>query len=132
VLAVDWKLGARSPYLSATANARLVGAMTARLLAYLEEKGGLRIEDVSIVGHNLGAHIAGYAGDRLQGRIPHIVAVDPSDPYFGGTDPIVRLDTNDAKYVEVIHTNGNGATNLGMGIVEPIGHVDIFPNVRDI
>jgi len=30
--------------------------------------------------------------------------------------------------VEVIHTNGNGALNLGMGIVGAIGHVDIFPN----
>jgi len=40
----------------------------------------------------------------------------------------VRLDTGDAKFVEVIHTNGNGVLNLGMGIVGPIGHVDLFPN----
>lgn len=67
-------------------------------------------------------------GDRTLGQLPRITAIDPSDPYFSDTDPIVRLDTGDARHVEVIHTNGNGALNLGMGIVGPIGHVDIFPN----
>jgi len=41
---------------------------------------------------------------------------------------MVRLDTGDAKFVEVIHTNGNGASNLGLGIVESIGHVDTYVN----
>uniref|UniRef100_A0A1B0CWC2 Lipase domain-containing protein n=1 Tax=Lutzomyia longipalpis TaxID=7200 RepID=A0A1B0CWC2_LUTLO len=34
-----------------------------------------------------------------------------------------RLNASDANYVEIIHTNGGYA-----GIVEPIGHVDFYPN----
>jgi pancreatic triacylglycerol lipase len=128
VFLVDWAPGAKSPYLKASANARLVGAVCARFLFYLQEKGGLRFEDVHLIGHNLGAHVAGYVGDRTLGQIPRITAFDPSEPYFANTDPIVRLDPNDAKFVEVVHTNGAGAISLGMGILDPIGHVDIYPN----
>lgn len=49
------------------------------------------------------------------------------DLYFGGTDPIVRLDTTDAKFVEVIHSNAATFTNMGLGIPGAIGHVDHYP-----
>lgn len=50
------------------------------------------------------------------------------EPYFGGTDPMVRLDPTDARHVEVIHTNGESGLNFGLGIQGAIGHVDIYPN----
>lgn len=54
-------------------------------------------------------------------------AIDPMDLYFGGTDPVVRLDTSDAKFVEVIHSNAATFTNMGLGIPGAIGHVDHYP-----
>lgn len=47
--------------------------------------------------------------------------------YFSGTDEMVRLDTSDAKFVEVIHSNSDILTNLGLGMSEAIGHVDLYP-----
>lgn len=32
--------------------------------------------------------------------------LDPSEPYFQDTDASVRLDVTDAKFVDVIHTDG--------------------------
>lgn len=32
--------------------------------------------------------------------------LDPAEPYFEGTDATVRLDTSDAAFVDVIHTDG--------------------------
>lgn len=72
IISVDWAPGAKSPYLKATANARLAGAQLARMITYLEQKGGLNIQDVHVIAHSLGGHVAGYAGDRLMGRIPRI------------------------------------------------------------
>lgn len=128
IISVDWAPGAKSPYLQATSNARLVGAMIARMITYLEQKAELNVDDIHIISHSLGSHVAGYAGNRLLGRLARITAIDPMDLYFGGTDPLVRLDTTDAKFVEVIHSNNDAANNLGLGIPEAIGHVDIYPN----
>ncbi len=47
--------------------------------------------------------------------------------YFSGTDEMVRLDQSDAKFVEVIHSNSDILTNLGLGMSEAIGHVDLYP-----
>lgn len=44
------------------------------------------------------------------------------------TDPIVRLDRNDAKFVDVVHTDILPLTRFGLGMKEPIGHVDFYPN----
>ena len=36
-----------------------------------------------------------------------ITGLDPADPHFEETDPIVRLDETDAYYVDIIHTDAN-------------------------
>ena len=36
-----------------------------------------------------------------------VLGLDPADPYFQGTDPVVRLDPTDAAFVDVIHTDGS-------------------------
>lgn len=128
VLAVDWSPGAKAPYLQAVGNARLVGAQGAAMISYLESKGGLNIADVHVIGHSLGGQIAAYVSDRLMSRIPHITALDPAEPYFGGTDRMVRLDNSDAVYVDVIHSNANGDLNMGLGMIDSVGHADFFPN----
>lgn len=33
------------------------------------------------------------------------IGLDPAQPYFQGTPPIVRLDKGDATFVDVIHTD---------------------------
>ena len=65
----------------AAANARLVGAQIAHLLEVLYDVKGISTISVHIIGHSLGAHIAGYAGKRLSrknftlGRISGIMGM---------------------------------------------------------
>lgn len=57
-----------------------------------------------------------------------ILGLDPAQPYFENTDPLVRLDPSDALFVDVIHSDASGALALGLGLFQPIGHVDFYPN----
>lgn len=82
--------------------------------------------------HLTGAHLCGYAGYYLQKdfglTLGRITGLDPAEPLFSDTDPIVRLDRSDANYVDVIHTDALPFTSGGLGMRVPIGHVDFFPN----
>lgn len=52
--------------------------------------------------------------------------MDPARPDFELPflrNPKDRLDTGDAKFVDIIHTCAGTA-----GFVRPIGHVDFYPN----
>ena len=46
---------------------------------------------------------------------------------FENAHPSVRLDTTDADFVDIIHTDLKG-----LGIDQPIGHLDFYPNGGDV
>ncbi|XP_076440985.1 pancreatic triacylglycerol lipase-like [Babylonia areolata] len=129
VVLVDWGSGSLALYGQATANTRVVGAMIAQLIQFMQNVTSARPEDMHIIGHSLGSHVAGYAGERLT-HLGRITGLDPAEPYFQNTDIVVRLDPSDALFVDVIHTDGAPfySTNMGLGMGVPCGHVDFFPN----
>ncbi|KAH3782803.1 pancreatic triacylglycerol lipase-like [Dreissena polymorpha] len=127
VVLVDWGGGSGIPYTQATANTRVVGAVLAKLLNTMQTHADARPEDMHLIGHSLGAHICGYAGERTP-NLGRISGMDPADPYFQNTDVSVRLDPSDAKFVDVMHTNGDSILALGYGMKQSCGHVDYFPN----
>ncbi|XP_045159715.2 pancreatic triacylglycerol lipase-like [Mercenaria mercenaria] len=127
VILLDWGGGSKPPYTQATANTRVVGAELAKLIRVLMDKTSARAEDFHLIGHSLGAHICGYAGERTQ-NLGRISGLDPADPYFQYTDTTVRLDPSDAKFVDIMHTNGASILTLGYGMRQPCGHVDYYPN----
>lgn len=75
---------------------------------------------IILIGHSLGAHVAGVAGKRIQQltgtAIGRIIALDPAGPCFINVSRDNRLDRNDAVHVDVIHTNGGI-----LGLKEPVG-----------
>lgn len=83
-----------------------------------------------ILGHSLGAHIAGYAGKYLDGKLGHITGFDPAGPHYEGLkDTNARLWHTDAQFVESIHTDAKHLVpNLGFGMYETCSHVDFYPN----
>ncbi|CAG4937089.1 unnamed protein product [Colias eurytheme] len=128
VICVDWEGGASMPnYLRAAANTRLVGKQLAMLLQGLAEHIDVRFEDIHLIGFSLGAHVAGFAGSELK-NISRITGLDPAGPLFEFQDPRARLDKNDAKFVDVIHSNGETLILGGLGAAQPLGHVDFYPN----
>lgn len=74
---------------------------------------GMNPNDVHLIGHSLGAHTAGYAGEKLGGNIGRITGLDPAEPYFQGMPNHLRLDPTDARLVDVIHTDGKSIFFLG-------------------
>ncbi|XP_063992113.1 pancreatic triacylglycerol lipase-like isoform X2 [Diachasmimorpha longicaudata] len=131
VIIVDWAGGSLPLYTQATANTRLVGLEIAHLVKHLQTNYGLDTSDVHLIGHSLGAHTAGYAGERLEGQIGRITGLDPAEPYFQGMPSHLRLDWTDAQLVDVIHTDGKSIFFLGLpgyGMSQPCGHLDFYPN----
>jgi hypothetical protein len=54
---------------------------------------------------------------------PFLTGLDPALPFIDLNDIEKRLDTGDAPFVDVIHTDGDT-----FGLSVPIGHVDFYPN----
>ena len=67
VITVGWGGGSGFPYSQAVANTRVVAAEISRMLQYLQTTTGISMDLVHVIGHSLGAHIAGYVGNRIQG-----------------------------------------------------------------
>ncbi|KAI9556632.1 hypothetical protein GHT06_016422 [Daphnia sinensis] len=131
VVVVDWVSGSGPPYTQAVANIRLIGVMLAHLLLFLHAQFQVPTENCHITGHSLGAHLAGYAGQYLRDRghmLGRITGMDPADPYFENTEPLIRLDPTDALFVDVIHTDAGPILSGGLGMMQPVGHIDFYPN----
>ncbi|XP_008320702.1 inactive pancreatic lipase-related protein 1-like [Cynoglossus semilaevis] len=131
-IAVEWKKGVKTQYAQAANNARVVGSQVAHMTAFLMVKFRQTSDKFHIIGHCLGAHAAGDAGQRIPG-VARITGLDPTEPYFLDTDASVRLDTSDATFVDVIHTDGLPfGTKLGLGMSQPVGHIDFYPNGGEV
>ncbi|KAG7167851.1 pancreatic lipase-related protein 2-like [Homarus americanus] len=134
VIVVDWSVGARPPYTQAVANIRLVGAQVAYLMHSLIKFADVPVSAFHLIGHSLGSHLSGHTGTYLREMydltLPRITALDPAEPYFNDTHTITRLDPTDAAFVDVIHTDDSPILGfpLSVGMTQPIGHLDFFPN----
>ncbi|XP_071528841.1 pancreatic triacylglycerol lipase-like isoform X2 [Panulirus ornatus] len=129
VVTVDWSGGSQALYSQATANTRVVGLEVAHFINWLKDNLDLDPGEVHIIGHSLGSHTAGYAGERVSG-LGRITGLDPAEPFFQYMPPSVRLDPSDALFVDVIHTDADSILNLGagFGLRQPVGHLDFYPN----
>ena len=67
VIDVVWTKGAYDGYSQAVANTRVVGALLANMVKFLHNTTNLDYGSVHLIGHSLGAHVCGYAGERLPG-----------------------------------------------------------------
>jgi len=125
VICVDWAQGASKHYLQAASNTAMVGKQIALMIRAMEKSFGDDISSrIHLVGFSLGAHVMGMAGHYLRGKLHRITGLDPAGPFFSNKNS--ALDKDDAKYVDVIHTNAGGA-----GLSEAIGHADFYVNGGD-
>lgn len=123
-IAVNWLSGAVFwNYARARHRVRQVGEALAAVIDHLVGMG-MNLEDLILVGHSLGAHVCGWAGKTVtSGKLPVIIGLDPARPLILLSKPKHRLAHTDAKYVQIIHTNGGI-----LGIHHAIGHADFYPN----
>jgi len=65
IIIVNWSKGAKVPYEQAAGNTRMVGAQMAKLMRFLVNSTNATAESFYIVGSDLGAHAAGFAGKDI-------------------------------------------------------------------
>ncbi|XP_030841943.1 pancreatic triacylglycerol lipase [Strongylocentrotus purpuratus] len=111
------------------ANTRVVGREIAKLIEDLNAATGAGFGSMHIIGHSLGAHIGGYAGEACSGTVGRVTGLDPAGPDFAGDlDKSCRLDKTDARFVDVMHTDGEILIGGGLGLMDELGHQDFYPN----
>ncbi|XP_051923183.1 endothelial lipase isoform X2 [Hippocampus zosterae] len=132
VVVVDWISMAQQLYQDAVNYTHTVGKDIATMLDWLQDELDLPLEKVHLIGYSLGAHVAGYAGTHVRGSVGRITGLDPAGPMFEGVEQEKRLSPDDADFVDVLHTYNREALGVSIGIQQPIGDVDIYPNGGEI
>ncbi|XP_062550277.1 lipase member H-like [Armigeres subalbatus] len=126
VCAVNWGRLARYNYYRTAVNHTIMasGHLT-KFIQYLESVG-VPLNNITLVGHSMGAQISGQVGHKLGGKIGRIYGLDPAGPCF--TLPRdrglqYRLDRSDAIFVQTIIT---ARLTIGVGVGD--GHENFYPN----
>ncbi|XP_069002577.1 lipase member H-like [Embiotoca jacksoni] len=123
VIVVDWNYGAANVnYFKAVENTHKAADNLTDFIEMMQASGA-SLSSIHMVGVSLGAHISGFVGANLKGRLGRITALDPAGPQFTGSPPEGRLDPTDAQFVDVLHTDIDA-----LGFRAPLGHIDFYAN----
>ncbi|KAL1023096.1 hypothetical protein UPYG_G00036360 [Umbra pygmaea] len=128
VIVVDWLYTAQNHYPVVAQKTKIVGQEIAHFIDWLEEATNIHLKNLHLIGYSLGAHVAGFAGSHTSNKVGRITGLDPAGPDFEGEHAHRRLSPDDAHFVDVLHTFSQGSLGLSIGIQQPVGHVDIYPN----
>lgn len=127
VCAVDWSYLALVDYNLAVKNTKIVANVLGEFITYLIECK-FNKKEITLIGHSLGGQIAGYTGKIFNGKLSHIIALDPAGWLFTkptALHPTDRLSFTDAEFVQCIHTDNDW---LGIGSTFNDCHQDYYPN----
>uniref|UniRef100_A0A0A9WIP6 Lipase member H n=3 Tax=Lygus hesperus TaxID=30085 RepID=A0A0A9WIP6_LYGHE len=126
-IGVDWSdIAITVNYPFVASKVRAIGYCLADFLYFLISETAIRLNNLHLVGHSLGAHVSGFAGKTLKANgftAARVTGLDPALPGFNGDDDSSRLASTDGKFVDCIHTCGG---LLGFDV--PICQADFFPN----
>lgn len=116
IIFVDWYRGAnpnpRFNYIRAAANTQVVGKLVARFLLKLSRECRQPINQIDLLAHSLGCHVAGAIGKALRAsghELSSITHLDPVGLCFGPLfgKPEFRLSKDDATETRAIHVAVN-------------------------
>ncbi|GAB0095877.1 hypothetical protein DMENIID0001_113120 [Sergentomyia squamirostris] len=126
IFIVDWSdISEDINYMRAANFTQIVGMYVANKIKQLVNETRANVSTFHLIGHSLGAHIAGFAGAQIKNpSISRITGLDPALPNFQRfRDPDMRLDPSDADFVDIIHTSGGT-----LGTYASIGTADFYVN----
>src|SRR5699024_8637081 len=108
-ISVDWGPLSEVPcYTTAYLNTWHVGQCVAILAVSLIPLG-VNPSFLHLIGFSLGAHIAGFTGANLKKSLQvlpgRITGLDPALPFFATPANEWKLDSSDAKFVDIVHTS---------------------------
>ncbi|KAK9507400.1 hypothetical protein O3M35_007263 [Rhynocoris fuscipes] len=122
VIIADWSKYSKLWYFPARHVVNNVAEVIADMIDQLCDYYNINADNIHIVGHSLGAHVAGIAGLKTKKKVARVTGLDPAGPDFSIKDK-QRISTESAKFVDIMHTDGGSA-----GFFHPLGHVDFYPN----
>ncbi|XP_048506887.1 uncharacterized protein LOC105691990 [Athalia rosae] len=120
-LLVDWSDYASDNYLLTLSSVKRIAKALAALLDRLVANG-FDSETLHIVGHSMGAQMAGFIGRFTTFEVPRISGLDPASPGYYQFNA-EHLNPTNARFVDVIHTDGGF-----YGAYPATGTADCFPN----
>ncbi|XP_044733608.1 pancreatic lipase-related protein 2-like [Chrysoperla carnea] len=125
VIIVDWSdLASNIIYPVAKTYTKNVGEYYAEMIDFLVDNGA-KTDQMHLIGHSLGAHVSGVAGNSTKkGKVHRITGLDPAMPLFESMAYNEdRLDEGDAFFVDTVHTCAGI-----LGFSGALGHVDLYAN----
>lgn len=128
VIQVFWPKLADKTYVFAAKNSIYVGKVVAGFLYFIKENTiNFSGKQVHLIGFSMGAQVAGVAGYHYRG-IGRITGLDPAGASYECVAKKNRLDSSDADFVDVIHTNGGCRITGHLGTQDRSGHLDVYVN----
>lgn len=126
VIIVDWATIASSviypiPMLKVKPVAKFYASFLDNLISQ-----GADSKKIHLIGHSLGAHVSGLAGEAVtKGKIDRVTGLDPALPGFRVLHLVLagRISKKSADFVDVIHSCAGI-----LGLDNAVGHVDFYPN----
>lgn len=132
VVMVDWGnfSGTGADYLkTASSHVPVVGEAIANYIYQYQ----LDPATITLIGHSLGAHVSGFAGQAIQSmaseglfpegtKLERIIGMDAAGPLFNSRGPSQRLSPNDATSVFNLHTSDS------FGFAAPLATYDVYIN----
>lgn len=128
VILVDWEKQANANYAQAICSIKKISFIIGKFIFNFQSVGNIDLNNIHLIGHSLGAHMAGLVGQYIQRRtsgqkLYRITGLDAAGPGFLGFPKDTRLDASDALFVDAVHTNG-----AQFGYPINYGSVDFYPN----
>lgn len=125
ICVVNWERLALTDYRVSVENIKIVANKINEFIDYLIKVYSVKLTDITLVGHSLGAQISGLIGKKFNGKISRIIGLDPAGPLFTRNPLTMRehLNKNNAQFVQILHTDHN---ILGTDL--NCGHQDYYAN----
>jgi phosphatidic acid-selective phospholipase A1 len=135
VVTLDYKFAARpANYARALVNSEIVAYKLSKFIRKSMKALSISGSDFYLIGFSMGTQVAHFAAGFLAQEdilLDRITGLDPSAVMTKG----IRLSHEDASFVDVIHTSASSIIMWPLsylmgkvGIREPMGHVDFYPN----
>lgn len=125
---INWNYAARGIlYPRAVANIPIVASYATRFVnRMLLDEARIDPGRIQLVGHSLGAHLAGFIGKNTKSKVGRIYGLDPAGPCFGAYTGFLypkskRLAPSDAQEVITIQTN-----SALLGHEKPLGYYSVY------
>ncbi|OAD62267.1 Lipase member H [Eufriesea mexicana] len=116
VISLDWgTVAINFSYIYSADHVPAVGKAAVVALEKLSDV--INLKTLHVIGHSLGAHVAGFIGRSMESTLSRITGLDPALPLFYPTE--CHLTEDDADFVVILHTDaGVFGTPLNTGSVD--------------